>query len=56
MRSFTAFLLLGTLLLSYSDLFGQITNWPKRFMGDAFGEAYAAEKARLKRMKADAAE
>ena len=38
------------------DLFGQIDNWPKDFMGDAFGETYAAEKARLERMKADAAE
>jgi predicted ATPase len=33
------------------DLFGQITNWPKNFMGDAFGETYAAERARLQRMK-----
>lgn len=32
------------------DLFGQIRNWPKQFMGDAFGEAAAAEEARLKRM------
>lgn len=38
------------------NLFGQIENWPKNFMGDAFGETYAAEEARLKRMKADAAE
>ena len=38
------------------DLFGQITNWPENFLGDAFGETYAAEKARLKRMKHDAAE
>ena len=38
------------------DLFGNILNWPDKFMGDAFGEASAAEIARLKRMKADAAE
>lgn len=38
------------------DLFGQISNWPKNFMGDAFGETYAAEKARLDRMKKPAAE
>ena len=38
------------------DMFGNIENWPDRFMGDAFGEASAAEIARLKRMKADAAE
>ena len=38
------------------DLFGRIDNWPENFMGDAFGETYAAEKARLERMKADAAE
>ena len=34
------------------DMFGTIDNWPKNFMGDAFGEAYAAEKARLNRKKA----
>jgi predicted ATPase len=33
------------------DLFGQIENWPDKFMGDAFGETYAAEKARLAKMK-----
>lgn len=38
------------------DLLGQIENWPEHFMGDAFGETYAAEKARLKRMQAAAAE
>lgn len=38
------------------ELFGQITNWPAKFMGDAFGETYAAEKARLERMKKTAAE
>lgn len=32
------------------DAFGQIRNWPNNFMGDAFGETVAAEKARLKRM------
>ncbi len=37
------------------DLFGQIENWPDRFMGDAFGEAAQAERARLRRMR-DAAE
>ncbi len=34
------------------DLFGNILNWPKNFMGDAFGEAAAAEEARLKRKMA----
>jgi predicted ATPase len=34
------------------DIFGTIENWPKHFMGDAFGETYAAEKARLRRMAA----
>jgi predicted ATPase len=29
---------------------GQIANWPSHFMGDAFGETLAAEKARLKRL------
>lgn len=33
------------------DDFGQILNWPENFMGDAFGETFKAEKARLKRMK-----
>ena len=32
------------------DLLGNIENWPPRFMGDAFGETYEAEKARLKRL------
>ncbi|MGH6980363.1 MAG: AAA family ATPase [Stellaceae bacterium] len=32
------------------NLFGEIANWPEHFMGDAFGETFAAEKARLKRM------
>lgn len=31
------------------DEFGQIYNWPEHFMGDAFGETLAAEKARLRR-------
>ena len=34
------------------DLFGNILNWPEKFMGDAFSEAAQAEIARLKRMKA----
>ncbi|MER8443120.1 DUF3696 domain-containing protein [Mesorhizobium sp. M1066] len=34
------------------DLFGNILNWPDRFMGDAFNETAKAELARLKRMKA----
>ena len=38
------------------DLFGQISNWPDNFMGDTFGETYAAEEARLKRLVKDAAE
>jgi predicted ATPase len=32
------------------DELGQISNWPAHFMGDAFGETLAAEKARLKRL------
>jgi predicted ATPase len=36
------------------DLFGRIENWPENFMGDAFGETVAAEKARLKRMRKSA--
>jgi predicted ATPase len=32
------------------DLLGSIDNWPEHFMGDAFGETYATEKARLKRI------
>lgn len=32
------------------DMFGQIDNWPEHFMGDAFGETFATEKARLKRL------
>lgn len=34
------------------DMFGNIRNWPDKFMGDAFGETAEAELARLKRMKA----
>jgi hypothetical protein len=34
------------------DLFGNIQNWPEKFMGDAFNETAQAELARLKRMKA----
>jgi predicted ATPase len=34
------------------DLFGNIRNWPDKFMGDAFRETAKAELARLKRMKA----
>lgn len=34
------------------DMFGNIQNWPDKFMGDAFGETAEAELARLKRMKA----
>ena len=35
------------------DMFGKIQNWPSHFMGDAFGETFAAEKARLERMKSN---
>jgi predicted ATPase len=31
------------------DLLGNILNWPKNFMGDAFGETAAAEISRIKR-------
>jgi predicted ATPase len=34
------------------NLYGQIENWPAKFMGDAFGETVEAEKARLIRMQA----
>jgi len=33
------------------DLLGNIENWPNNFMGDAFGETVAAERARLKRLQ-----
>jgi predicted ATPase len=38
------------------DLYGQIDNWPENFMGNSFGETYAAEMARLKRLQSTAAE
>ncbi|YBV96889.1 DUF3696 domain-containing protein [Phyllobacteriaceae bacterium JZ32] len=34
------------------DLYGNIRNWPDKFMGDAFEEAAEAELARLQRMQA----
>jgi predicted ATPase len=34
------------------DLFGNIGNWPDKFMGDQFSETAKAELARLKRMQA----
>lgn len=34
------------------DLFGNINNWPDKFMGDAFNETAQAEIARLKRLRA----
>ncbi|MCL6741775.1 DUF3696 domain-containing protein [Sphingomonas sp. RB56-2] len=34
------------------DLYGNIINWPDKFMGDAFDETAKAEVARLERMKA----
>lgn len=34
------------------DLYGNIRNWPEKFMGDAFGETAEAELARLGRMQA----
>lgn len=34
------------------DLYGNIRNWPEKFMGDAFSETASAEKARLARMRA----
>jgi len=33
------------------DLYGNIRNWPEKFMGDAFTETAEAELARFKRMK-----
>lgn len=33
------------------NVLGQIENWPTNFMGDAFGEAAAAEDARLERLQ-----
>jgi len=34
------------------DLFGNITNWPRDFFGDQFGEIAAMTKAAIKRQKA----
>lgn len=34
------------------DLYGNICNWPEKFMGDAFGETAEAEMARLRWMQA----
>jgi predicted ATPase len=34
------------------DEYGNITNWPAKFMGDAFNETAEAELARLRRMQA----
>jgi hypothetical protein len=33
------------------DDYGNILNWPDKFMGDAFGETAIAELARLRRME-----
>ena len=38
------------------DLFGNIRNWPDRFMGDAFNEVAAAELKRIERRDQEAAE
>ena len=38
------------------DPYGSIRNWPKNFMGDAFGEVGEAEMTRIKRRKQHAAE
>lgn len=38
------------------DLFGNITNWPENFMGDAAGELAEATKARIRRQRRQAAE
>lgn len=35
------------------DIFGNILNWPDKFMGDAFGETAQAELARIHRMQSD---
>ena len=32
------------------DIFGNVRNWPQNFFGNAFGEAAAAETARLRRL------
>ena len=38
------------------DPYGSIRNWPKNFMGDAFGEVAAAELKRIERRARQAAE
>jgi hypothetical protein len=38
------------------DLYGNIRNWPDKFMGDAFNEVAAAELKRIERRKQQAAE
>lgn len=38
------------------DMFGNIRNWPEKFMGDAFGEVAAAELKRIERKSKNAAE
>lgn len=43
---------LSTLTRLELDIFGNICNWPDKFMGDAFGETAQAELARLKLMQA----
>jgi predicted ATPase len=43
---------ISTLTPLQLDLFGNIRNWPDKFMGDAFTETAQAELARLERMKA----
>jgi hypothetical protein len=40
----------STLVDLAMDELGQLQTWPEQFMGDAFGETAAAEKARLKRL------
>lgn len=42
----------STLVPLELDMFGNIMNWPDKFMGDPFTESAEAELARLKRMKA----
>lgn len=38
------------------DIFGNILNWPEKFMGDAFGEVAEAELRRIARRSSQAAE
>ena len=45
---------ISTLTPLQLDMFGNVANWPDKFMGDAFGETAHGEIARLKRMKAAA--